>query len=194
MGASYRSPLLQSMQADRPAASAESATSESMLDQNSFFDGLYRTSQDLRIAGEFKGTIECEGTVIVVENARVNATVRARNLVLAGSATGEIVCSEQFTLQPTGQMRGKVQAGSLVVEEGAFFEGEFQMATAATPAPAATARASSEEEGAATASRTLDRLKRQAGKGQPTDAAKDKSEAETPAGGDGAGSEGRTTP
>lgn len=120
-----------------PQTTADSGPSESLIDRHSHFNGVYHTSYDLRIEGSAEGEIECDGTVTVAPNAHVEAKVRARNVVLAGAASGEITCADQFTLRPTGQMRGQVRAASLSVEEGAFFEGEFQMADAPAP-PAVT--------------------------------------------------------
>lgn len=102
--------------------------SESLIDRHAHFDGVYSTTQDLRIEGKAEGEIRCEGTVTIAEEAYVAAEVHARDVVLAGSASGEIVCSEHFTLKPSGEMNGSVRAASLVVEEGAVFEGEFHMA------------------------------------------------------------------
>ncbi|MBX3054749.1 MAG: polymer-forming cytoskeletal protein [Caldilineaceae bacterium] len=98
-----------------------------VIDAQSHFTGNYRSDSDLIIEGNFEGEIECNGTVTVAENATLSATVKARNVVIAGSANGEITCDERFTVRGTGEMRGKAQAATLVVEEGAFFEGEFRM-------------------------------------------------------------------
>lgn len=111
----------------------ETAASESLIDRHAHFNGLYRTSYDLRVEGSAEGEIECDGTLTIAPDANIDAKVRARNVVIAGAATGEIMCEDRFTLRPSGQMRGQVLAASLVVEEGAFFEGEFQMSTATAP-------------------------------------------------------------
>lgn len=98
-----------------------------VIDAQSHFTGNYRSDSDLIIEGNFEGEVECNGTVTVAENATLSATVKARNVIVAGSANGEITCDERFTIRATGEMRGKAQAATLVVEEGAFFEGEFRM-------------------------------------------------------------------
>ncbi len=98
-----------------------------VIDAQSHFTGNYRSDSDLIIEGHFEGEIECNATVTVAENATLSATVKARNVVIAGSANGEVTCDERFTVRATGEMRGKAQAATLVVEEGAFFEGEFRM-------------------------------------------------------------------
>lgn len=110
----------------RPAQSRE-PVARTVIDRDSQFDGNFRSDSDLLIEGTFEGEIDCKGTVIVAEGANVSATVRARNVVVAGSANGEVSCDERMTIQATGEVRGKAQAATLVVEEGAFFEGEFKM-------------------------------------------------------------------
>ena len=48
----------------------------SVIDRHSNFDGTFRSSRDLRIEGEVKGTIECQGTLFVAQGANVSATAR----------------------------------------------------------------------------------------------------------------------
>lgn len=98
-----------------------------VIDKDSHFNGNFRSDSDLLIEGNFEGEIDCKGTVIVAEGASISATVRSRNAVVAGSANGDITCDERLTIQATGELRGKAQAATLIVEEGAFFEGEFKM-------------------------------------------------------------------
>ena len=137
MAVMYKSELEQQR---RPAAPTE-ASSESVIDRYSQFNGLYCTERDLRIEGSVEGEIQCDGTVTVAPQARVSAKVRAKKVVIAGLASGDIECAQRLTLRPTGEIRGEVTAASLVVEKGAFFEGEFRMADPeAAPAPAPASR------------------------------------------------------
>jgi cytoskeletal protein CcmA (bactofilin family) len=112
-----------------PSNQRPETTSESVIDEHSHFDGLYTTTQDLRIEGTAEGEIMCEGTVTIAEHARATATIRAHTVILSGAAEGNIYCREHFMLQPSGRMNGRVYAASLSIEEGAFFNGEFQMVT-----------------------------------------------------------------
>lgn len=121
---------------DRPERSERSITRggqpqqvapRTVISRESNFNGNFRSDSDLLIEGTFEGEIDSKGTVIIAEGANVSATVRARNSMIAGSANGEFTCDERLTIQATGEMRGKAQAATLVVEEGAFFEGEFKM-------------------------------------------------------------------
>lgn len=121
-----QSPLA-STPADRP-------TSESFIDRDSHFDGLYRTKQNLKVEGIAEGEIECEGTLTVVQGARVKAKVKARNVSVAGELEGEVTCQETFQIMPTGQVEATVVARRLIVQENGFYNGEFRMITEEAPA------------------------------------------------------------
>ncbi len=105
---------------------------ESLIDSNSSFDGLFRVGNHLRIEGEAKGEIQCDGTLTVAEGATVSAKITAASVVVAGSLSGEITCRERLQILPSGRVSGTVTTGSLAIQEGALYEGELHMRT--TPA------------------------------------------------------------
>lgn len=113
---------------DRPVRSQQQPQApRTVISREANFNGNFRSDTDFLVEGTFEGEIDCKGTVIVAEGANLSATVRARNAVIAGAANGDISCDERLTIQASGEVRGKAQAATLVVEEGAFFEGEFKM-------------------------------------------------------------------
>lgn len=105
---------------------------ESVIDASSAIDGLCRVGHNLRIEGEAKGEIQCEGTLTVAEGARVSAKVIAANVIVAGSLNGEVTCRQRLQILPSGRVSGTVTTASLAIQEGALYEGELHMLT--TPA------------------------------------------------------------
>jgi cytoskeletal protein CcmA (bactofilin family) len=110
-------------------AGQERPRSESRIDSDSHFNGLYETRQDLRIEGVAEGEIQCEGTLTVAEGARVKAKVTASTITIAGELEGEAVCNGVFQIMPTGQVEATVLARRLIVQEGGFYNGQFSMIT-----------------------------------------------------------------
>lgn len=108
--------------ADQPVAG-----SESRVDRDSHFNGLYETRQNLRIEGLAEGEIRCDGTLTVAEGARVKAKVTASTITIAGELDGEVVCQGVFQIMPTGQVSATVSARRLIVQEGGLYNGEFRM-------------------------------------------------------------------
>src|SRR5215207_7890092 len=110
---------------DDPAASIDTA---SLIDRHSAFDGNFRSQRDLRVEGELKGTVTCEGTLFVSEGATIDAIVEAEHITVAGELTGEIRCRGRLQILPSGKVRANVATGSLVIQEGAIYEGQLEMA------------------------------------------------------------------
>jgi cytoskeletal protein CcmA (bactofilin family) len=113
---------------DGGEAATEGANSFSVIDRHSNFDGTFRSSRDLRIEGEVKGTIECQGTLFVAEGANVSAKIEAENIAVAGDLNGDIRCLGRLQIMPSGRVRGKVSTITLVINEGAYYEGQLEMA------------------------------------------------------------------
>ena len=106
----------------------------SLIDRNSSFDGVFKSDRDLRIEGEARGTVECQGTLFVAEGGVVTATVDAENVAVAGELTGEVRCRGRLQVMPSGRLRGRVMTRTLVVNEGAIYEGQLEMPAVDEPA------------------------------------------------------------
>ena len=100
----------------------------SLVDKHSAFDGTFRSQRDIRVEGDLKGTVSCEGTLFVAEGANVTATVDAEHVSVAGDLSGEIRCRGRLHILPSGRVRAKVATASLVIQEGALYEGQLEMA------------------------------------------------------------------
>src|SRR5215213_7321058 len=100
----------------------------SLIDRHSAFDGTFRSQRDLRVEGELKGNVSCEGTLFVSEGATIAAEVEAEHITVAGELTGEIRCRGRLQILPSGRVRANVSTGSLIIQEGAIYEGQLEMA------------------------------------------------------------------
>ena len=54
-----------------------------------------------------------------LHRALVNAQVRADNVVIGGTLTGEVTCRHLLEILPTGRLSGTIMTGSIVIQEGA---------------------------------------------------------------------------
>jgi cytoskeletal protein CcmA (bactofilin family) len=99
----------------------------SVIDPDSRFVGSYSTPNELQIEGQYEGTIDCSGLLVIAETADVNAQVTAGSVSVQGHLRGEIGCREKFEILPDGRVEGKIDAAVIVVHEGARMEGEIHM-------------------------------------------------------------------
>lgn len=101
---------------------------ESVIGEQTFFDGTYRSESSIRILGTAQGEIESKRAIFVEGKAKVTAKVTANSVTIAGEVNGQIFCDGRVEIRPTGRVTGEIHAGSLVMQEGAYFEGHLKMA------------------------------------------------------------------
>jgi cytoskeletal protein CcmA (bactofilin family) len=108
-----------------------------MVGERTSFEGTLRSDGSIRVLGSVQGEIECKSAVFVDERARVNANISGAQITIAGQVEGQIRCPGRVEIRSTGRVTGEIQAGALIVQEGAFFDGSSRMATASPSAAAA---------------------------------------------------------
>jgi cytoskeletal protein CcmA (bactofilin family) len=93
--------------------------------------GTLRSGASIQIDGTFEGQIETEQELVVTEEAKVEATVRAETITVAGHLNGQINCRGRLEILPSGRVSGQIDAGKFVVHEGAYLGGQVRMTSAA---------------------------------------------------------------
>ena len=97
------------------------------IDQGSEFSGKLSFRDTVRIDGRFEGEISSDNTLIVGETGDIHATIRSETVIVSGSVNGDIVARRQITLHRSSKVKGNLQTASLIVEEGAQFNGQIAM-------------------------------------------------------------------
>ena len=82
---------------------------------------------DLRIDGNFEGTIRSKGRVVVGEKAVVKGDIICLNVDFCGSMTGNFFVKETLTLKSDCRVDGDLHTKRLQVELGARFNGNCKM-------------------------------------------------------------------
>jgi cytoskeletal protein CcmA (bactofilin family) len=113
-----------------PTGHAQSLESgETIIGAGATIDGNVRSDQSIRILGTVQGEVETQRRVIVGEGARVQARIAAEHVTVLGEVNGAIECSGRVEIAASGRVSGEVTAGTLVIQEGAFFEGHLKMSS-----------------------------------------------------------------
>jgi cytoskeletal protein CcmA (bactofilin family) len=96
-------------------------------------------NEALSFNGQIEGTISVpEHTLVVGPQARVEADVRAKAIVVAGTLHGNVSARERFELQEQGTLEGTLEAPRIQIREGALLRVKVTMpAKPAGAAPAA---------------------------------------------------------
>jgi cytoskeletal protein CcmA (bactofilin family) len=82
----------------------------------------------MRVDGHLSGRVSStSGTLIVGSNGKVDANIEVAVAVIHGTINGDIVANQRLELGRSAKVNGNIQTPSLIIEQGAMFEGSCKM-------------------------------------------------------------------
>ena len=82
----------------------------------------------LRVDGHLSGRISSDsGTLIVGTGGQVDANIEVAIATIHGTVNGDIIAKQRLELGRAARVTGNIQTPSLVIEQGAIFEGSCRM-------------------------------------------------------------------
>jgi len=91
------------------------------------FSGTIEVTGSLRVDGFVKGEVKSKETVVIGPTGKVEGDVIAKNSVVSGEVTGNINAEDKVELQAKAILQGDLKTKSLVIEQGAVFQGACRM-------------------------------------------------------------------
>lgn len=114
------------------------------LGKNVTVKGQIFAREDLTIDGEVEGTVEChEHRLTIGPNARVQAGLKAREIIIQGSIQGNVDASDKIDIKREAKLVGDIKTSRIVIEDGAYFKGSIDISKAANKPQTASAQAGS---------------------------------------------------
>jgi cytoskeletal protein CcmA (bactofilin family) len=98
-----------------------------VIGQAAKLEGTVVSAGSLRIDGQVKGQINADGDCSLSPQSQVEADIRAQNVAVAGRFKGSIMVKGRAEITRGGRVDGNITCKSLVVEEGAIFQGQSVM-------------------------------------------------------------------
>jgi len=117
------------------SSSSSSGGLTAFIDQGSEFEGKLSFRDTVRIDGKFCGEITSENTLIVGESGEIEANIYSKTVSISGTVSGNVVAENKVVLHKTASVNGNIEAPSLMIEEGARFNGQVAMGGPAKTAP-----------------------------------------------------------
>lgn len=90
-------------------------------------EGRLSFEHTIRIDGSFKGEIEGKGTIVVGDNANVEAVVCVDTAIITGKVTGTVEAETRVEIKAPGQVFGEIKTPNLIIGDGSVFEGNSVM-------------------------------------------------------------------
>jgi cytoskeletal protein CcmA (bactofilin family) len=89
--------------------------------------GDITSQEDMVVHGTVMGTIIMEqGALVVEQTGTAAANVQGSKITVRGTASGELLVSDQIELTETARVDGTITTPSLVLREGAVFNGSIE--------------------------------------------------------------------
>jgi cytoskeletal protein CcmA (bactofilin family) len=98
------------------------------LGKNVTVKGQIFAREDLTIDGEVEGTVEChEHRLTIGPNARVQAGLKAREIIIHGSIHGNVDATDKIDIKKEAKLVGDIKTSRIVIEDGAYFKGSIDI-------------------------------------------------------------------
>ena len=99
-----------------------------ILGKTTSFTGFLRFATTLKIQGNFRGTIEATGDLIVDKEATVDADhITVNSLTVYGNISGTVHAQNKVDMMSGAKVHGDVSAAKLRIADGVLFEGKCKM-------------------------------------------------------------------
>ncbi len=140
-GATQSSPVAS---APAPSHYVADARGMAVIGKSVTIKGQIFSQEDLTIDGEMEGSVELkEHRLTVGPNGRVQAGVKAREIVVLGTINGNVEASDKIDIRKEARLVGDIKTSRIVIEDGAYFKGSIDIVRSAPaehpkPAPVAS--------------------------------------------------------
>lgn len=126
---------------------SESSRGAAVIGKAVLVKGQILSREDLYVDGEVDGSIEMqEHRLTVGPNGKVQASVKAREIVVLGTVHGNVEAADKIDIRKDAKLVGDIKTSRIVIEDGAYFKGSIDItrtepAKAAVKVPAAAPQA-----------------------------------------------------
>ena len=139
-------PPTQAIKESSPTMSTAPATSfqapesrgSAVIGKSVMIKGQIFSREDLTIDGEVEGSVELqEHRLTVGPNGKVQAGVKAREIIVLGTIQGNVDASDKIEIRKDAKLVGDIKTARIVIEDGAYFKGsiDIQRPEVGRPAP-----------------------------------------------------------
>jgi len=92
------------------------------FDKDTEFKGELSFKGSFRIDGAFKGTIVSDSMLVIGEQGKVEADIKAGYVVINGEIRGTVRAEDKVEIHSRGRVFGSIISPKLIVDEGAYLE------------------------------------------------------------------------
>ena len=97
-------------------------------------EGKFACSDNVRLDGAIHGEVVVEKRLVLGEGSLVQGNIHARDAAIRGKVKGDVYIKEGLHLLESAEIEGNITARTMIVEEGARYNGSCKIGDSAAPA------------------------------------------------------------
>lgn len=122
--------------AEQEFRQSSSSSNAASIGKSVIIKGQILSREDLYLDGELEGTVELhEHRLTIGPNGRVQANVKAREIVIIGTIHGNVEASDKLEIRKEAKLVGDIRTARIVIEDGAYFKGSIDIIKADVAKP-----------------------------------------------------------
>jgi cytoskeletal protein CcmA (bactofilin family) len=99
----------------------------SLVGEDTVFDGTFESKGPFRIDGHFKGKINSFGKIFIGKTGIAECQIIAKNIIIGGTVKGDVYAEEYVQILKTGKILGNIFASSMNMDDSVVFDGECKI-------------------------------------------------------------------
>ncbi len=99
----------------------------SILSHGVKIEGNLSSEGNVRIDGIITGNVTVNGNLTVGDGSEIKGEIKAKNITVSGKIEGTVSALDKLKLESKSFLKGDIVSRVLIVEEGAFFDGNSKM-------------------------------------------------------------------
>lgn len=116
------------MKKDKKQAATDAGTISTLLGRDTEIEGTFTFGETIRVDGCIKGKLSsAKGTVIIGENAVIDADVNVGVAIVRGKVNGRIDAQQRIEIYAPARVVGDISAPTITIDSGVVFNGKCQM-------------------------------------------------------------------
>ncbi len=97
------------------------------LDAGSHIEGDLHFEDTFRVDGRLSGRVVSKGDLVVGEQGQVEGEIRVGRIFISGTVKGSVRAGQRVEITAKAKVNADLETPSLMIEDGAFFEGRCSM-------------------------------------------------------------------
>lgn len=118
------------------AAGSDKDALTTVIAKGTLIEGKFNCSENVRLDGAVTGEVKVDKRLVMGEGSQVTGNIFARDAAIQGKIKGDVVVKEALHLMESAVIEGNITARTMVVEEGARYNGTCKIGDTGTAAKA----------------------------------------------------------